>query len=63
MTIEVLYFDGCLTHEALVSHLRELLAERGVAVDVTLRRIDSDAGAQRFRFLGSTYNQITRRAA
>jgi hypothetical protein len=53
MTIEVLYFDDCPNHDGFVPHLRELLAEHGVAADVTLRRIDSDADAQRFRFLGS----------
>ena len=53
MKIEVLYFDGCPNHDTFVPHLRELLAEAGVAADVTLRRIDSDADAQRFRFLGS----------
>jgi hypothetical protein len=53
MTIEVLYFDGCPNHEALVPHLRRMLSERGVAADVALRRVDSDADAQRLRFLGS----------
>ena len=53
MTIEVLYFDGCPSYEALVPHLQQLLSERGVAADVALRRVDSDADAQRLRFLGS----------
>ena len=53
MTMEVLYFDGCPSYEALVPHLQQLLSERGVAADVALRRVDSDADAQRLRFLGS----------
>jgi hypothetical protein len=53
MTIEVLYFDGCPNHDALVPHLRRLLANSGVWAEMALRRVESDADAQRLRFLGS----------
>lgn len=51
--IEVLYFDGCPGHEALLPRLRDLLAQAGVETEVTLRRIDSAEAAERERFLGS----------
>ena len=51
--VEVLYFDGCPNHEALVPHLRQLLSRAGARVEVRLRRVESAAGAERERFLGS----------
>ena len=44
MTIEVLYFDGCPNHEALLPHLHELLATVGVHATIALRR-DVDPGS------------------
>ncbi len=51
--VELLYFDGCPSHDAFLPHLRALLADHAVAVPITLTRIDSDEDAQRHRFLGS----------
>ena len=53
MTIEVLYFDGCPNHEAVLPKLRELVARSDVAADIQLRRIESPEAAERERFLGS----------
>ncbi len=53
MEIEVLYFDGCPNHEALLPHLGRLLAKAGVEEDVFLRRVESHEAAERERFLGS----------
>ena len=53
MTIEILYFDGCPSYEALRAHLRELLAGAGVAVEIEVRRVDTVDAAERERFLGS----------
>jgi hypothetical protein len=53
MTVELLYFDGCPNHEALLPRVRALLAEEEIAVDVALREITDDDTAQRERFLGS----------
>jgi len=50
---EVLYFDGCPNHEALLPRMREILARTGVSAEIDLRRIASDEAAQRERFLGS----------
>lgn len=53
MRVEVLYFDGCPNHEALLPHLRELLVAAGIDDDVELVRIDDADEAERERFLGS----------
>ena len=53
MKVELLYFDGCPNHEALLPRLRDLLAEEGVDERVELRRVESIETAERQRFLGS----------
>jgi hypothetical protein len=53
MTIELLYFQGCPSHEAFLPRLRELLAQAGVEGLIEQREVQSDADAQRERFLGS----------
>lgn len=53
MRVEVLYFDGCPNHEALLPRLRELLAQAGVETEVELRRVEDLEAAERERFLGS----------
>jgi hypothetical protein len=37
--VEVLYFDGCPSHEALLPRLRGLIAEAGVAVEIAPCRV------------------------
>lgn len=53
MSVEVLYCDGCPNHEALLAHLRRLVACAATKDEVTLRRIESQREAERERFLGS----------
>lgn len=53
MKVELLYFDGCPNHEALLPRLRELLAREGSPAEIDLRRITDNEVAQRERFLGS----------
>ncbi len=53
MTIELLFFDGCPGHEAVLPRLRELLAEVAPGEQVRLRRVESPEAAQAERFLGS----------
>jgi len=38
MKIELLYFDGCPNHEALLPRLREILAGAGISTEIDLRR-------------------------
>jgi hypothetical protein len=51
--VEVLCFDGCPNHEALLPHLRELLKSSGANPDVEIVRIEDADAAERERFLGS----------
>jgi hypothetical protein len=51
MRIELLYFDGCPSHERLLPSLRELATTRGVTLEQ--RRIETVEQAERERFLGS----------
>ena len=51
--VEVLYFDGCPNHEALLPHLRELLASSAIAADIGLVEVRDADAAERARFLGS----------
>jgi len=53
MKVEVLYFDGCPNHEALLPHLRELLELSGTATSIELVRVEDAEAAERERFLGS----------
>lgn len=53
LTIEVLYFDGCPSHEALLPRLRELLARACVDAVIELVRVEDADAAERARFLGS----------
>jgi hypothetical protein len=53
VNVELLYFDGCPNHEALVPRLVGLLHSVQVPVSLELRRIPDEAAAQRARFLGS----------
>lgn len=53
MIVEVLYFDGCPNHDALLPHLRELLVSGDADTQVQLLQIEDDEAAQRERFLGS----------
>jgi hypothetical protein len=51
MKIELLYFDGCPSHERLLPSLRELAATPGVELEQ--QRIETLEQAERERFLGS----------
>ncbi|MBS1860553.1 MAG: hypothetical protein JSS68_02465 [Actinobacteria bacterium] len=53
MRIELLYFEGCPSHEEALSRLRDLIAKEGLDAEVELRRIESAGEAARERFLGS----------
>jgi hypothetical protein len=53
VNVELLYFDGCPNHEALVPRLARLLRSVQGPVSLELRRIPDETAAQRERFLGS----------
>jgi hypothetical protein len=51
MRVEMVFFDGCPSHERLLSRLRVLAAEAGA--ELVLRRVETTQEAERERFLGS----------
>ena len=54
MKVEVLFFDGCPNHEALLPHLRELLDAGGAEhTEIRLVRVEDAETAETERFLGS----------
>jgi hypothetical protein len=53
VTLELLYFDGCPNHKALLPHLEQLLRGAEIRAEIRLRRIADDNAAQHERFLGS----------
>ncbi|MBS1883473.1 MAG: thioredoxin family protein [Actinobacteria bacterium] len=53
MRIELLYFDGCPSHEELLPRLRELVAKVQPDAEVELHRIETSEEAGQERFLGS----------
>ena len=60
MKVEVLYFDGCPNHDALLPHLRDLLRAAGAGTDIELVRVEDADAAERERFLGSPTVRIDR---
>jgi hypothetical protein len=51
--IELLYWEGCPSHPEALELLRTVLAERGVALEVDVREVHTDAEAEVLRFPGS----------
>jgi hypothetical protein len=49
--VELLFFDGCPSHERLLPLVRQLADEAGA--DLMLRRVETAEEAERERFLGS----------
>jgi len=53
VNVELLYFEGCPSYEALLPLLRGILQQEGVETDVDLRRVETQEEAARVGFLGS----------
>jgi hypothetical protein len=51
--VELLYFEGCPSHERLLPRLNVLVAGADPDAGVELRRVESIEAAERERFLGS----------
>ena len=56
MRLEVLFFDGCPSHDQLLPTLQELAAAHGAELVAT--RVESAEQAERVRFLGSPSVQV-----
>lgn len=53
MRVELLYFDGCPSYEALLPRLRSLLEQEGIDAPIQLRQVETLETAERESFLGS----------
>lgn len=54
MRVELLWWDGCPSHPQALTDLQAAMAESGLDPDaIELREIQSDADAERERFVGS----------
>jgi hypothetical protein len=54
MRVELLFFEGCPSHEQALADLRAALAAVGLDPDgVVVRRVDTEAEAEHERFAGS----------
>jgi hypothetical protein len=54
MDVELLWWDGCPSHDEALSELRRVLGEEGLdASDVTVREVPTEADAERESFIGS----------
>lgn len=51
--IDLLYFDGCPTHELTRQIIAEVLAATGVPADVRVINVTSEAQARELNFIGS----------
>jgi hypothetical protein len=53
MTVELLWWDGCPSHQEALVELRRILREEGVEAEVSRVEIEDDEHARRERFPGS----------
>lgn len=53
MRIELLYFEGCPSHQTLLPQLQALLKREAIDDEIELRRVESLDAAEEERFLGS----------
>lgn len=58
MQIDLLYFDGCPSWQDGLENLEAALKQEDVAAEIQLVRIDNDAQAAAFKFLGSPSFQV-----
>lgn len=59
--VELLYFDGCPTHEPFLAHLLNLLHNLDLNTDVNLVHVNSEEEAAEHHFLGSPSLRINGR--
>jgi hypothetical protein len=53
MHIQLLYYEECPSHELALERLRQALAEEQIAADVSVVRVETEAQAQQWQFVGS----------
>ena len=58
MKIDLLYFDGCSSWEDTLANVRVTLAREAIAAEIDVVKIQDDAEAARWKFLGSPSFQV-----
>jgi glutaredoxin len=53
MKIQLLYFEGCPTHEQAEKLLKEILEEEGIDVKIEKTLVESEEKAEELKFIGS----------
>ena len=53
MKIDFLYYEDCPSHEQALARLHQVLAEEGIDAHITIHKIETEAQAQSWRFVGS----------
>lgn len=53
MKITFLYYDECPSHEQALARLRAVMDEAGVEAEVEIIKVETEAQARRYHFVGS----------
>ncbi len=53
MKVQLIYYPDCPSHERAMELVRQALQAEGVQAEVETVRIETEAEAQRYRFIGS----------
>ena len=53
MGIQFLYYEDCPSHDEALERLHSVMAEMSIHADIEIIKVESDAQAQRLRFVGS----------
>lgn len=53
MKIEFLYYEDCPSHEQALARLRQIIAEEGVEAQIRIHKLETEAQAKAWHFVGS----------
>jgi len=53
LKVTFLYYEDCPSHEEALARLRQAIAEEGVAAEIEVIKVETDAEAEGYRFIGS----------
>lgn len=53
MKIDFLYFEDCPSHDQALARLRQVMAEEGVEATIVIHKMETEAQARAWNFVGS----------
>lgn len=53
MGIQFLYYEDCPSHDTALERLQSVMDEMGIHADIEIVKVETDAEAQKLRFVGS----------